>query len=86
MINKALTEFCHHDFVCPTRQMSFVILKTFFHRLKKLGLLETKQEMFNEMIQYNLVKCNYEAAIYSVEGLERPPMVEITQYRKKFNL
>ena len=67
-------------------RMSFVILKTFFHRLKKLGLLETKQEMFNEMIQYNLVKDNYEAAIYNFEGVERPPMIEVKQYREKFNL
>lgn len=67
-------------------RMSFVILKTFFDRLEKLGLFENKKEMFNEMIQYNLVKNNYEAAIYTFEGLERPPMIEIQQYREKFNL
>ncbi|MCD6185582.1 MAG: glucosyl-3-phosphoglycerate synthase [Deltaproteobacteria bacterium] len=67
-------------------RMSFVILKTFFYRLEKLGLFESKQEMFNEMIQYNLVKNNYETAIYSFEGFERPPMIEIQQYREKFNL
>ncbi|MBL0702038.1 MAG: hypothetical protein JJV91_01000 [Desulfosarcina sp.] len=63
-----------------------LFLKLFFHRLKKLGLLETKQETFNKIIQYNLVKDNYEAAIYSFEGLERPPMIDIQQYREKFNL
>ncbi|WDN89313.1 glucosyl-3-phosphoglycerate synthase [Desulfosarcina sp. BuS5] len=67
-------------------RMSFVILKTFFHRLKKLGLLDIKQKIFNEMIQYNLVKDDYKAGIYSFEGLERPPMIEIQQYREKFKI
>jgi glucosyl-3-phosphoglycerate synthase len=67
-------------------RMSFVILKTFFHRLTKLGLLDIKQKIFNEMIQYNLVKDDYEAGIYSFEGLERPPMIEIQQYREKFKI
>lgn len=67
-------------------RMSFVILKTFFERLKKLGLLETKQETFYEMIQYNCDRKNYAATIFNFEGFERPPMIEIQQYLEKFNI
>jgi glucosyl-3-phosphoglycerate synthase len=67
-------------------KMGFVILKTFFQRLEKLGIIENKQEMFNEMIQYHFVKDEYKADIYPFEELERPPMIEIREYREKFNI
>ncbi len=67
-------------------KMGFVILKTFFQRLEKLGIIENKQEIFNEMIQYNFFKEEYKADIYPLEELERPPMIEIREYREKFNI
>ncbi len=67
-------------------KMGFVILKTFFQRLEKLGIIENKQEIFNEMIQYNFLKDEYKADIYPFEELERPPMIEIREYREKFNI
>ncbi len=67
-------------------KMSFVILKTFLNRIKKLGLIDLKEETFNEMIQYNLIKNEFLPDIFQVDGLERPPMIEIQEYREKFNI
>ena len=67
-------------------KMSFVILKTFLNRIKKLEFIDLKRETFNEMIQYNLVKNEIQPDIFNVDGLERPPMIEISEYRKKFNI
>lgn len=65
-------------------KMSFVILKTFCKRLEKLGMAELKSEFFNEMIQYKLGNDGYQPDIYKAKGFERPPIIEIPEYRKKF--
>lgn len=67
-------------------KMAFVILDTFLRRVEKQDLIKLKQEPFKEMIQYNLVRNTFEPDILTVDGLERPPMVEIEEYRDKFNL
>lgn len=65
-------------------KMSFAILMTFINRKRKLGLIDLKGPIFNEMIQYNLVKNEYESDIFRVEGHERPPMLDIPEYRERF--
>ena len=67
-------------------KMSFVILKTFINRIEKLGMLDLKKELFNDMIQYQLVRNELKPDVFSVAGHERPPMIEIPEYREKFNL
>jgi glucosyl-3-phosphoglycerate synthase len=67
-------------------KMAFVILKTFINRKVKLGSIKLKEDLYDEMIQYNLVKNEYRPDILKMEGVERPPMIEIPEYRKKFNL
>ena len=67
-------------------KMSFVILKTFLNRIKKLEFIDLKKDTFDEMIQYNLVKNEFQPDIFNVDGLERPPMIEISEYRKKFKI
>ncbi len=67
-------------------RMSFVILKTFINRKIKLGLIELNEDMYDEMIQYNLVNDRYEAEKLKIEGHERPPMIEIPEYREKFGI
>ena len=67
-------------------KMSFVILKTFLNRIEKLGILDLKKDTFNEMIQYYLIKDEYHPDLYKIDGLERPPIIEIPEYRKKFNI
>jgi len=65
-------------------RMAFVIMKTFINRKIKMGMIELREKMFDEMIQYNLVENEYEAAVYEMGGLERPPMNEIPAYADKF--
>lgn len=67
-------------------KMSFAILKTFLNRIEKLGILDIKKDTFNEMIQYYLIKDEYHPDLYKIDGLERPPIIEIPEYRKKFNI
>ncbi len=67
-------------------RMSFVILKTFINRKIQLGLIELNEKLYDEMIQYNLVNDRYEPDILKIEGHERPPMIEIAAYRKKFGI
>jgi len=66
-------------------RMAFVILMTFINRKSKLGIIDLKEDIYNEMIQYNLIKNEYKPDILKIEGHERPPIIEISEYRKKFN-
>ena len=65
-------------------KMAFVILMTFINRKIKLGLIDIKEDLSNEMIQYNLVKDEYKPDVFQTEGHERPPILEIPAYREKF--
>ena len=65
-------------------RMSFAILTTFFNRIKKLGLIDFKHPVYKDMIQYDLVKDEFSPKRYRFDGLERPPIIEIPEYRKKF--
>jgi len=67
-------------------RMSFVILKTFINRKIRLGLIDLKDALFDEMIQYNLVNDKYQSDILKIEGHERPPIIEIPEYREKFRI
>ena len=67
-------------------RMSFVILKTFINRKIRLGLINLKDDLYDEMIQYNLVHDRYEPDILKIEGHERPPIIEIPDYREKFKI
>lgn len=66
-------------------KMSFAILKTFINRKRKLGMVDYKDDIYDEMIQYNLVKDEYKPDISHMAEVERPPMIEIPEYREKFN-
>ncbi len=61
-------------------RMAFAIMKTFIKRKISRGLIHLEQELFDEMIQYRLVKENFEANITRLEDYERPPMVTIPEY------
>lgn len=65
-------------------RMAFVIMETFFKRLEKLGKIELKKELLLQMIQYNLVGNKYEPDILDWKAMERPPMIDIQEYRDKF--
>jgi glucosyl-3-phosphoglycerate synthase len=65
-------------------RMAFTIIKTFLNRQKRSGLIELKEDLFDEMIQYNLVDNDYQPEALQIKGLERPPMITIPEYCKKF--
>ena len=65
-------------------RMSFAILQTFIRRKIKLGMVDYKEKLYNEMIQYNLIKNEFKPDIHKIEEHERPPMIEIPEYREKF--
>ena len=67
-------------------RMSFTILKTFINRKIRLGLIDLQHDLFDEMIQYNLVNNKYQPDIFQIEGHERPPIIQIPEYREKFNI
>lgn len=67
-------------------RMAFVIIKTFIDRIEKLGLIDKKKELFDEMIQFKLVGEDYQADVYPLYGHERPPMIDNPRYREKFNI
>jgi glucosyl-3-phosphoglycerate synthase len=67
-------------------RMAFVILKTFIHRKVRLGVIDLKDKLFDDMIQYNLVNNRYQPDILTIETHERPPIIEIPEYREKFKI
>ncbi len=67
-------------------KMSFAIMQCLLNRLSDHGLIDVKQDLFNEMIQYNQVKTEYQEETYIFESFERPPLVVIPEYREKFHL
>lgn len=67
-------------------RMSFVVMKTFLKRIDRLGMIEFKRELYDHMIQYNLVKNEIVPDMVEMTGVERPPMVELKEYREKFGI
>lgn len=65
-------------------RMAFAILKTFFQRQRRSGLIDLNTDLFDEIIQYNLVENEYRPDTLKIKGLERPPMVTIPEYCRKF--
>lgn len=64
-------------------KMSFGILQTFVKRAKALGILE-KADHETILRQFQVKKDHYEQKQISIIEEERPPMIEIEEYRKKF--
>ena len=65
-------------------KMAFAILKTFIKRKVDLGLIELKETMYDQMIQYTISGADIEPDIVRLENYERPPMVDIPEYQEKF--
>lgn len=65
-------------------RMAFVIIKTFLKRIEKLGRVAINQDLFDDMIQYNLIRGKLRPEIRHLEVYERPPMATVADYREKF--
>ena len=64
-------------------KMSFGILQTFIKRAKALGVFE-KAEHETLLRQFQAKREQYEQNLIEIIEEERPPMIEIEEYRKKF--
>ncbi|MGB5986995.1 MAG: glucosyl-3-phosphoglycerate synthase [Desulfobacterales bacterium] len=67
-------------------RMAFAIMKTFLRRIQAQGRLALHQDLFQEMIQFQRKDNNYQADIHEITFIERPPIIELPQYREKFGL
>ncbi len=73
----------------PTRdlaKMSFGILQTFLSRLHSLGMLEKMPALNTVLRQFQMRDNLYEKVEYEIVEEERPPMITIEEYRRKFGL
>ncbi len=66
-------------------KMAFAIMKTFINRKNDLGLIELKEAMHDQMIQYKISGNQIEPDILEIRGHERPPMITIPEYQQKFS-
>ena len=66
-------------------RMAFVIMDTFLHRIEKMDMIHLKKDLYHEMMQYKLVNDDYRADKLTLSTRERPPMMEIPEYREKFH-
>lgn len=72
----------------PTRalgKMAFGILQTFVKRAKSLGVIEEGRDYETILRQTQVKDDIYEQVELEIIEEERPPMIEIEEYRKKFN-
>ncbi len=67
-------------------RMSFAIINTFVDRLEKLGVIKTQKKLLTKMIQYKIINNEYRPDIFDIKKLERPPIIDIPEYCKKFNI
>lgn len=64
-------------------RMAFIIMKTFLGRVEKQGRLKLRQALYEEMIQYRRKEGCLRVQNFHLEQYERPPMVELAQYRAR---
>ncbi|MGH7127586.1 MAG: glucosyl-3-phosphoglycerate synthase [Planctomycetaceae bacterium] len=65
-------------------RMSFGILRTFFRRLSREQRARFEQDLPNIMRQHNVEDGRFSLVEYTIEEFERPPMIEVEAYRRKF--
>ena len=65
-------------------KMAFGILQTFLKRLEALGILSNLPELNTTLRQFQVNNNLFEEILLNIIEEERPPMIEIPEYRKKF--
>ncbi|MCC5833377.1 MAG: glucosyl-3-phosphoglycerate synthase [Opitutales bacterium] len=66
-------------------KMSFGILQSFLNRMESYGMVDRLPEMANIFRQFQAEGNRYEQVLREIIEEERPPMIEIEAYRKKFS-
>ncbi len=73
----------------PTRdlgKMAFGILQTFLKRVEALGVLGDLPELSTTLRQFQVNKNVFEEIALNILEEERPPMIDIPEYREKFGI
>jgi glucosyl-3-phosphoglycerate synthase len=67
-------------------KMAFGILQSFLNRMESYDLVDKLPEMSNIFRQFQAEGNRYEQVLREIIEEERPPMIEIPEYREKFGL
>lgn len=67
-------------------KMSFGILQSFLRRLKDMGMEGDLPPLHSIMRQYQAQDHKYEQVLHEIIESERPPMIEVPEYREKFGI
>jgi glucosyl-3-phosphoglycerate synthase len=65
-------------------RMAFGILQTFLKRVESLGIVGNLPELSTILRQFQVVQNAFEEVDVEIVEEERPPMIEIKEYREKF--
>lgn len=67
-------------------RMSFGILQTFFNRVEREKAIQINKAAFQKLIQFSVRGDDYKPDIYDIIPQERPPIIELDEYKQKFHL
>jgi len=67
-------------------KMAFGILRAFLFRAEALGVIGNLPELNTLLRQFQAKDETYEQIAYEIREEERPPMIDIPEYRKKYGL
>lgn len=67
-------------------KMAFGILRAFLCRAEALGVIGKLPELSTELRQFVAANETFEQVLHTIVEEERPPMIEIPEYRKKFGI
>ena len=67
-------------------KMAFGILRAFLFRAEALGVIGKLPELSTLLRQFQAKDELFEQVVYEIVEEERPPMIEVPEYRKKFGL
>ncbi|HOM18155.1 MAG TPA: glucosyl-3-phosphoglycerate synthase [Thermoguttaceae bacterium] len=65
-------------------RMAFGVARVFFSRLRRDGKIQYDGELPTLMRQFEFADGNYRLRECTIEEIERPPMIELEAYRRKF--
>lgn len=65
-------------------RMAFGIMQTFLQRIEKLGLIKINMDLYERMLQHQLVDEEYRKRSTIMQPMERPPILGIDEYIQKF--
>ncbi|MDP8243766.1 MAG: glucosyl-3-phosphoglycerate synthase [Candidatus Hinthialibacter antarcticus] len=66
-------------------KMSFGIMQTFLNRCESLGVINEMPDLGKVLYQFQAHDKTYEPIEHAIVEEERPPMMEIAEYREKFH-